>query len=383
MGMKDSRLLKNTHPGLFEEWDFDKNLKYSWDTTSTRSGRKVWWKCKNGHSWDAAVFSRTDKINPSGCRYCCHNSPPTPAHNFAATYPELLKEWDYDKNTVDPSSISPKSSKVFWWKCKYGHSWKTRVAHRANGHGCYKCKGQSSKQEVFLYFEAKYFFPNALYRHKINKIECDIYLPDENIGIEFDSTHYHAHKIDKDADKVSKLREYGIEIISVREYKMPMINRLTVGYNNNCDNLEVSKNLMALLGQMLNRQDLTDYSTTNKPINEQAYLDEIKSYPNILDRTLALQNPELAKEWDYENNGGLTPTDYAPFSHKIVKWICPVGHPYEATIANRNNLNQKCPHCQNHSSLSYSINKNREPLHPKRIRKYSKPKEKRYHAKTA
>jgi hypothetical protein len=366
--MKNKKLLKTTHPELFKEWDFEKNINHSWEEISTSSGHKIWWKCENNHSWDAAVYSRTSKTNPCGCRYCKHNSPPTAAHNFAATYPELLKEWDYDKNTVDPSTISPKSSKKFWWKCKYGHSWETRAEHRANGHGCYKCKGQSSKQQVFLFCEVKYFFPDAIYRHKVNGIECDIFLPTENIGVEFDSTLYHSHKVDKDAEKVRKLNEYGVKIISIREYKMPMINGLTVGYNNNCDNLEISKSLMALLGKILDRHDLTDYSTGNKPINEQVYLEEIKSYPNVLDRTLTINNPELSKEWDYENNGGLTPSDVAPFSHYPAKWICPQGHTYEAAISTRNHNKTGCPICQNHSSLSYSRNKTREPIYPKRIR---------------
>lgn len=372
--MKRIKLLKNTHPELFKEWDFEKNAEHLWDTISTGSGFKAWWKCDKGHSWDAAVYSRTSKTTPTSCRYCKHNRPPTPEHNLAILYPHLLEEWDYEKNDIDPHLVAPKSGKKCHWKCKYGHTWETRVAHRVNGSGCPYCKGQSSKQQVFVYYEVKYFFPNTLYRQKINKMECDIYLPNEKIGIEFDGLRYHKHKADVDAAKINKLREAGIEVISIREYNLPLVNRLTVSYNKNSDDLEITKNLMALLGKMLNRQELLDYSTTNKPINEQEYLTEIKSYPNILDRTLAIQNPELSKEWDYKNNGGLTPADYAPFSHKLISWICPVGHTYRASIANRNNLNQKCPICQNHSSLSYSRNKTRDPLHPKRIRNRSKKK---------
>jgi hypothetical protein len=371
--MKGLTLLKDTHPHLVKEWDFEKNTEYSWETISSHSGRRVYWKCDKGHSWDTRVYVRTSKNGGTGCRYCKHNSPPTVEHNFAVLYPELLKEWDYDKNGIDPHLISPKSVKKYWWKCKYGHSWETRTGHRINGHGCYKCRGMaSSKQQVFIFCETKYFFPDAEYRKKINGIECDIYLPNEKIGIEFDSARWHKNKVDKDAEKVHKLREFGIEIINIREYTMPMVNRLTVGYNNNYGDLGIAKSLMALLGKLLNRQDLIDYSIGNKPINEQEYLRELKSYPNILNRTLALHNPELSKEWDYDTNGGLTPSDFSPYSGHKAHWVCPKGHPYKAIISNRNLHKTGCAQCQNHSSLSYSINKTREPLHQKRIRNRSK-----------
>jgi hypothetical protein len=371
--MKTVNLLKTTHPELIKEWDFEKNT-YSWDTISTSSGKKVWWKCAKGHSWDTRVYVRTGKNGGTGCRYCKHNSPPTPKRNLAVIYPHLLEEWDYDKNDIDPHNVSPKSSTPRWWKCRYGHSWPTRVTHRANGSGCSRCRKNSSKQQVFLFCEVKYFFPNAEYRKKINGIECDIYLPDEKIGIEFDSSIWHKNRVDKDAAKVCKLRELGIEIISIREYGMPLVNRLTVGYNNNCNHIEITKGLMDLLGRLLDRQDLLEYSTGNRPVNEQEYLKELKSYPSSFEKTLATQNPELCKEWDYNANNGLTPNDFTPFTHHIACWICPVGHPYEAAISTRNRNKTGCPHCQNHSSLSYSRNKTREPIYPKRIRIRGKAK---------
>jgi hypothetical protein len=364
--MKGLTLLKDTHPELLKEWDFEKNIEYPWETISSHSGHKVSWKCADGHTWDARVYSRTSKRNPCGCRYCCHNSPPTTEHNLAILYPHLLEEWDYDKNKIDPHLVSPKSGS-YHWKCRYGHTWHTRVAHRVNGSGCRKCKGKSSKQQLYLFCEVKHFFPNALYCHRINKIECDVYLPDEKIGIEFDSTRYHGDP-ERDARKVCRLREAGIEIISIREYKMPMVNGLTVGYSNNHSDLEITKGLMGLLGKMLERQDLTNYSNGNTPANEQEYLKELNCYPNNLDRTLANHNPKLSKEWDYSKNGGLSPSDFAPYSGHMADWICPNGHPYKAIISNRNLHKTGCAQCQNHSSLSYSRNKTREPIFPKRIR---------------
>ena len=38
-------------PELIEEWDVEKNGGITPDAFSARNNKKVWWKCKNGHSW--------------------------------------------------------------------------------------------------------------------------------------------------------------------------------------------------------------------------------------------------------------------------------------------------------------------------------------------
>jgi hypothetical protein len=45
--------------------------------------------------------------------------------------------------------------------------------------------------------------------------------------------------------------------------------------------------------------------------------------------------PEVANEWHPTKNGELTPNDLTRASSKKVWWLCPKGHSYESTIANR------------------------------------------------
>lgn len=57
-------------------------------------------------------------------------------------YPELVKEFDFSKNNLNPDEISHKSSMKVYWKCKYGHEWKDTVAHRTSDHrSCPFCNG--------------------------------------------------------------------------------------------------------------------------------------------------------------------------------------------------------------------------------------------------
>ena len=55
--------------------------------------------------------------------------------------PELLKEWNYKKNEIDPHNISYGTNKKVWWKCsKCGNEWENSVALRTKGFGrCKKC----------------------------------------------------------------------------------------------------------------------------------------------------------------------------------------------------------------------------------------------------
>jgi len=55
------------------------------------------------------------------------------ANSLAYKFPELIKEWDYEKNgNLKPENISSGSSRKVWWKCKHGHEWKTAINNRTN-----------------------------------------------------------------------------------------------------------------------------------------------------------------------------------------------------------------------------------------------------------
>ena len=41
--------------------------------------------------------------------------------NWIDNMPELLSEWNYERNDVEPINISIWSKRKVWWKCKEGH----------------------------------------------------------------------------------------------------------------------------------------------------------------------------------------------------------------------------------------------------------------------
>ena len=61
--------LATLFPHLAEQWHDTLNGKLTPRDVTRGSHKLVWWECREGHVWKAAVFSRTRK-NAAGCPVC-------------------------------------------------------------------------------------------------------------------------------------------------------------------------------------------------------------------------------------------------------------------------------------------------------------------------
>ena len=59
---------------------------------------------------------------------------------------------------------------------------------------------------------------------------------------------------------------------------------------------------------------------------------------------LATVFPDIAEQWDYENNAGKTPQDVCAHTTQYANWICPRGHRWSAMINDRSK-GSGCPFC--------------------------------------
>ena len=125
------------NPDLASEWHSEKNGDLRPEDITPKSNQKIWWQCRNGHEWQALLNNRA---KGSGCPYC-YGRFATNENNLALKYPELIEEWDSEKNIgLHPSEFAPKSSKKVWWRCKNGHSWQAPISNRTNvKSGCPVC----------------------------------------------------------------------------------------------------------------------------------------------------------------------------------------------------------------------------------------------------
>ena len=130
-------------PDIAKQWHPTLNGNKTPDMFTYGSGHYAFWLCPTcGQSWKTAINIRT--TNGRGCPYCAHEKAIKGVNDLATVRPDLLLEWDYDKNKgIDPSDLLPNSNKSFFWKCsKCGYSYKAPVSRRNKGCGCKRCAGQ-------------------------------------------------------------------------------------------------------------------------------------------------------------------------------------------------------------------------------------------------
>lgn len=114
--------LEKSHPQVLDEWDYEKNIMAPTSVTAG-SDRKVWWKCRKGHSYEATVANHV--VLGKGCPVCA-NKLIIPGENDLFTIrPDIRQYWDFERNEkdgIDPHNISYSSGKKAWWLCSKGHS---------------------------------------------------------------------------------------------------------------------------------------------------------------------------------------------------------------------------------------------------------------------
>lgn len=135
--------LATVRPDIAAEWDYEKNGRLNPKDVTVSGKRYIWWKCVNGHSWKAPIYRRTAG---AGCPYCCNRYIAKGESDLATLRPDLMTQWNYEKNTdIVPTEISPGSNYKVWWRCEKGHEWKAAVVGRTvNGVGCPYCKGKKA-----------------------------------------------------------------------------------------------------------------------------------------------------------------------------------------------------------------------------------------------
>ena len=136
--------LFSTNPELKADWFYEKNQAEDLYPEKCTSGthKSAWWKCSNcGYEWKAIIFNRS---RGHGCPSCSH-SPETvhKSRDIATSAPWLLEEWDYERNTLNPSEVLISSDRKISWICsKCGYRWTATPANRFHAKsGCPRCAG--------------------------------------------------------------------------------------------------------------------------------------------------------------------------------------------------------------------------------------------------
>ena len=163
----------------------------------------------------------------TGCPYCAGKIA-TETRNIKASRPDLIEEWNWNKNIgINPEEILPRSDKKVWWICKEGHEWEASVSNRNNNtiekqSSCPICCKSRGETKIYNFlnnnqieFEAQKTFKDCI---NIKKLPFDFYLPKENLCIEYQGEHhYKPVAYSKKTEKYILDYEHRLELDKIKE----------------------------------------------------------------------------------------------------------------------------------------------------------------------
>ena len=268
---------------LLDEWDIEKNKPLSPAAIASQSNKKVWWRCSEGHEWQARISDRVTRDH--NCPYCSGHRAIPGETDLATLHPDIAAEWHPTKNgNVTPDQVTAQSNKKYWWRCDKGHEWQATVNNRVSNHrGCPYCSGA----KVWPGFN-------------------DLATTHPDIAAEWHPT------LNGDLKPTMVTAGQNKKVWWIcpegHPYQATIANRTTS-------------------------------SETACP-----YCASKKVWPGFND--LASRFPAIARQWHPTKNGDLTPDQVTFGSGRKVWWRCGEGHEWQATIHNRTGVNKTgCPVC--------------------------------------
>ena len=132
--------LQTLFPDIAAEWDMQKNNSLRPQNVTKGSGKKVWWICPKGHSYDMPIIGR---VEGQKCPYCNNRRVLFGFNDLETLNPAISQTWHpILNNGLTPKEVTPGSKKQVWWKCEKGHEWSESVVQRCRSKGCPVCQNR-------------------------------------------------------------------------------------------------------------------------------------------------------------------------------------------------------------------------------------------------
>ena len=331
-------------PHLAKEFDVKKN-KILPEEICANTSKAYYWFCKEKHSWKAAL---PDRIQGSGCPYCAGKRICLETSVYKKC-PSVMKEWDYEKNTVDPKTIGINSNLKVYWKCKYNHEYLLSVSSRVRGKGCKICNQKMLDKRIELISSEEYL------RKEWNEdIPFSLNLP----------------KTKKYSWKCKKKHIWQASI----ESRQKGTGCPYCDYRKVCEDNNLTKTNPELIKIYSQDNELSAHEITKiyckkviwecekghkwiRNIRDQIYsgcpyCD--KKRPS-LEYNLKVISPVLAEEWDYDKNYPVLPEEIMPRTNKRYYWKCKNNHSWLTSPGNRIK-GRNCPYCQKEKIAQNKLN---------------------------
>ena len=337
---------------LLEQWDTKCNLPLTPDNTSYGSKRKVWWRCDKGHSWQAAVHTRTG--NGTGCPVCAGKVAQAGENDLATLFPELARQWHPIKNgSLTPEQVLPGSHRMVWWICEKGHEWRAQVKSRVAGCGCPVCANREIQPaENDLATQYPQLIPQW-HTTKNGSLTPEQILPGTTRKVWWRCEKGHEWQASVSSRTCGGS---GCPFCAGKKV-IAGENDLASQFPAIVAQWHPSKNGTLTPQQVTPSSNRKVWWRCEKGHDYQAavgartmsgsgcpYCAGRKVLPGFND--LATLEPEVTRQWHPALNGALTPQMVTTGSHRKVWWECNLGHVWKATIYSRTGPRKcGCPIC--------------------------------------
>ena len=189
-----------------------------------------------------------------------------------------------------------------------GHEFEARFNDFQNGNRCPKCSNinGASKREKLLHNDIKSMYNGEIIpQHRIGRFEIDAYIPEHNIGIEFNGNFWHSDTYKEKNyhfDKSMFFDEHGIRIIHIYEYQFltkPNIVKSIISnaVNSNTTRIFARKCTIGIVSHIDTMQFLNTnhiQGSTISTINIGLY------YNNELVSIMTFGRPRFNRDYDWE-----------------------------------------------------------------------------------
>ena len=374
----DARIAKHGsfadhHPSLIDQWHPTKNGGCGPHDFTKGSHYKVWWRCPEGHDYEASLKERSAG---NGCPYCSGRRVTTET-SLATLHPKLVEQWDYSKNRkLKPEDVTSGSTKKAWWLCDKGHSWKAEIASRVKGRGCPTCAiehramGAVAKRGSFAKFHpdlAKEWHP-SFNNKNANEVTSQSHLKvwwKCDRGHEWEATvrqrvrgqecPYCSGKLLSDDNHLLFLRpDLAEDWCAERNGNLTprdvtLTDRQEVWWK--CKNGHEWKEAT---------KDRVQKDIGCRECNKIAATDKFQK--TLLNNRKSLQEvrPELSSEWDAQKNHPVSMDQLLPQGNKKYWWKCSKGHKWQASPKSRSR-GDGCPVCAGRQVITATSFANRFP----------------------
>lgn len=356
--LSGSNDLQTVFPHLAEEWNFEKNAPLLPSQLTSKSNKRVWWKCKRcGYEWQAAPNNRAANSHFTGCPKCtkeAHTSFPEQAiyyfiskhyadavNGFSSDFlgrmeldifiPSLKIAIEYDGAAWHSTNVVKKREQAKYSSCRENEIYLIRIREEA---------GNNTTEDCDLVISSRKNAAIEDIRKVLKELSLIIPMKDD-FDIMSAEPQIRSNYLGRTKEK--SLANLYPDIAQYWNYdRNQEITPDNVTSNSNFSAWWKCKHgheWRALVSNMVrNHAKHKNQSTNGCP-----YCSGKKVIPGETD--LKTLSPMLSEQWNYERNNDLCPETFSAHSNKKVWWRCHLGHEWVTTINSRYSGGYGCPYC--------------------------------------